>query len=709
MKPRKRDKEKPNVGEKPGIGSQQHHISSNPHHHHVQSGHAISHNSTHHNTTNHNSNTNQQDSQYETIKADHELFLQAFEKPTQIYRYLRARNIVSPIFLHRNLHYMKHRRSISSNKRKDFHLSSILVKVDAKLRKLALKERYKSEFMNIEFSGFFDKQASSDVETVEVEVLLLKICHKKRKDVTSPVKQTKLGKVEVPLNPHNLDSSIQPAANNSEPISISHEQFHHNNGHAVKSYVLVLRVRCPVKRYLSNGLCNGDILDGPDEPPHKRRKNGKMSPFEEDVVLYGSELAIYDKHKRCQMTDGDYELSLQDLGSKISPKKNAANWETIVDGKAIGPFEVFSKCPTLKFSLNWTQHSNSNNNSCNTCANSQNRLVKDPCLENTLTPHEFHNNYNHHYHPNHVIHYDDSGIKRDTVVNKAKDTSQPSTPKKKVRIYYQFYYNNNTRQQTEARDDLHCPWCSLNCMQLYSLLKHLRLSHARFNFMYVLHPKGARIDVTINERYDGSYVGNPQDLHSHIGYAFSRNGPVRRTPVTHVIVYRPKRPDPLLSEFMEPETDNQINRQFIQGHNRLYYHTVTCQPIRPQEIDIDSEDENDPEWLRQKTINMIDEFTDVNEGEKELMKLWNLHIMKNKRRGKENGAYSSNSYIADCQIPTACMTFMEEHGEAIIRKNLTRNFMLHMVNLFDFSLIGPEVVQRTMSVLENLKEELGMY
>lgn len=25
---------------------------------------------------------------------------------------------------------------------------------------------------------------------------------------------------------------------------------------------------------------------------------------------------------------------------------------------------------------------------------------------------------------------------------------------------------------------------------------------------------------------------------------------------------------------------------------------------------------------------MIDEFTDVNEGEKELMKMWNLHIMK---------------------------------------------------------------------------------
>ena len=27
---------------------------------------------------------------------------------------------------------------------------------------------------------------------------------------------------------------------------------------------------------------------------------------------------------------------------------------------------------------------------------------------------------------------------------------------------------------------------------------------------------------------------------------------------------------------------------------------------------------------------LIDEFTDVNDGEKQLMKLWNLHLMKNR-------------------------------------------------------------------------------
>ena len=48
---------------------------------------------------------------HEQTQADHELFLQAFEKPTQIYRYLRTRNLISPIFLNRTLTFMKKRMS----------------------------------------------------------------------------------------------------------------------------------------------------------------------------------------------------------------------------------------------------------------------------------------------------------------------------------------------------------------------------------------------------------------------------------------------------------------------------------------------------------------------------------------------------------------------------------------------------------------------
>ena len=57
---------------------------------------------------------------------------------------------------------------------------------------------------------------------------------------------------------------------------------------------------------------------------------------------------------------------------------------------------------------------------------------------------------------------------------------------KPPRIVYQFLYNNNSRQQTDARNDLHCPWCAISCSELYALLKHLKLSHPRFLFTYVV-------------------------------------------------------------------------------------------------------------------------------------------------------------------------------------------------------------------------------
>lgn len=57
---------------------------------------------------------------------------------------------------------------------------------------------------------------------------------------------------------------------------------------------------------------------------------------------------------------------------------------------------------------------------------------------------------------------------------------------------------------------------------------------------------------------------------------------------------------------------------------------MTCLPIEPKDLDHDSEDESDPLWLREKTLMMIDEFSDVNDGEKEIMKMWNLHVMKHR-------------------------------------------------------------------------------
>lgn len=72
------------------------------------------------------------------------------------------------------------------------------------------------------------------------------------------------------------------------------------------------------------------------------------------------------------------------------------------------------------------------------------------------------------------------------VYNSRKNTNVHSSmdnSSNKFKILYQFLHNNSY-QQTEAGENLCCPWCTLYCFTLYALLKHLQLCHARFTFCY---------------------------------------------------------------------------------------------------------------------------------------------------------------------------------------------------------------------------------
>ncbi|KAG5896349.1 hypothetical protein JTB14_005827 [Gonioctena quinquepunctata] len=566
------------------------------------------------------------------IQADHELFLQAFEKPTQIYRYLRTRNMCSPIFLNRTLTYMKQRMSRVHKHRKNFKVDSLLERVLSKRELMSIQPGY----INLTFLSFNNKSLDYNAQIAQVETVLLKISHKKRKDSSAPSMQVTLGTADVPINPNDQQLPLT-----APTISIPTESFNPSSGPLVKSYILLFRVKVTDK----------DSED--DEPALKKRKSNGIT--DSNTKLYGAELTVYDKHNRCYLSDGDYDIVVHDFsGNPKSILKKHSSWENVNDlVESCGDLDAFMKGAVLKFKLNWSSEASA-------------RIVDRPP-------------------PYPLV---------DNKENVPLLTNGNNNNLEKLQIVYQFVYNNNSRQQTEACEDLHCPWCSLNCNQLYVLLKHLKLCHSRFTFTYVPISVGARVDVAINEMYDGSYTGSPHDLISQPSVcAFSRNGPVRRASVTHILVCHPKRPKPSLSEFLELddcEFDGQ--RPFITGHNRLYHHTFTCLPVHPKEMDVDSEGENDPEWLQNKTMMMIDEFTDVNEGEKELMKMWNLHVMK-------------HGFVGDCQIPIACQLFVQFKGEELLLKNLYKNFVVHMTSLFDFGLVSAVCLYTTMQKLQELVGE----
>jgi polycomb protein SUZ12 len=62
------------------------------------------------------------------------------------------------------------------------------------------------------------------------------------------------------------------------------------------------------------------------EPCAKRRRK------EEAHKLFGGELIVYDRHNRCLLVAGDYELALSEIQqpSRGSPKKHSS-WENAAE------------------------------------------------------------------------------------------------------------------------------------------------------------------------------------------------------------------------------------------------------------------------------------------------------------------------------------------------------------------------------------------
>jgi len=591
----------------------------------------------------------------EQSRADHELFLQAFEKPTQIYRYLKIRNKLSPTFLNRNLSYMKKRCLRTNEKRKNFKVNSIY----ENMKELEGREEgVKGAFMTITFLGFYDKKRNEKVvPAVNLDLSLLNLTHKKRKESSTPLAVVPLGSAEIPVNP---SESNPPSKAPALSISSKHLDACQQSGARVRTSTLVFRIECE----------GGGEPEENIEPAAKRRKFGRGN-FRSAVA----ELTVTDKHSRLQLTEGEYELIMycDDEDKKFSPRKTAA-WEFVdienTDRGAAREFNKFRDNCTLKFRLSWSTESAGSH-------------VERP---RPLMPRE--------------NGQDSSFLRRE----KEKKESKVKTVDKPTRIVYQFLYNNNSRQLTEAREDLHCPWCGLNCMVLYSLLKHLKLSHPRFLFTYVPLQEEAQIDVSVSELFDSTYVGNPHDMISQPpGYAFSRNGPVQRTSITIILVFKPKRVPPSLSEFLEQEDNEnghfETQRPFVSGHNRLYHNSNTALPIPPHAInnntDLDEEDRPDPPWLQIKTSRMIDDFTDVNEGEKQFMKIWNNHVQK-------------YTYVGDCQMPEALSKFIAENGVLVVQRGVFSNFILHLVNLFEFGVVGPAHIFTAMTKLQVLMRSRGL-
>jgi len=133
-------------------------------------------------------------------------------------------------------------------------------------------------------------------------------------------------------------------------------------------------------------------------------------------------------------------------------------------------------------------------------------------------------------------------------------------------------------------------------------------------------------------------------------------------------------------------------------HNpdRLLYHIKNNQPIDKGE----PEAEESYDWLNDLSHRQIDDFDDVNEGEKSFFKLWNSHL-------HEYPCYGDQMLLEIMQ------NFIDLYAVKIHRTNLYKNFVLHMSNLSNFGAISSpsmmEMINQYQGIIQDMVKNPEKY
>lgn len=580
-----------------------------------------------------------------------------------------------PLFLNRNLTYANYKkcRPKKPKRRTSARMSTLLTAVD----KLVEQKCGTKHFMTLTFSGFhcdeiineryaevqiFHKETKTKVSfmrcavkwgnlfrtkyfcCVVFEIIKIVLVHFLTKNLFSfslRLKTEQLASIIIDINPNDMLKGLSVISLATEALKITS-----TDGKLLKvaSCVLLFKVKI-IERTPQNGyVC--------------RKAETSFENF-----VFESELELFDDDREALIPSGEQKLNFtyNCNNTNISTLSKQAMWKlkhfmkktlslsALRDGQID---ENYVKPAKLIFHLQWSRdlclEVENNEKLANIIAAAAKRRVFTRSLSTgSLTRRSF------------------------ATASRSSDHFQC--------LVYQFVHKNY-RQKTEFWDRLKCPWCSLKTINMYILLKHLTLCHDRFKFKYVPSTSEARIDVFVNKCSEN--IRN--DPFSRYGTKYRGEEPHKRKSMTSLLVYRPERNRPKLSEFIG------CYDMMPNGRKRKFYHSITGIPQRPSANEFDSEDESDPIWLRQNTIRMIDEFIDVNAGEKVIMKLWNLHVLK-------------MAYISEAQMPSAVISFVERNGHEILKQKLYRNCIVHLTNLFDHGLISSSIC---FQAIQNLQELL---
>lgn len=120
---------------------------------------------------------------------------------------------------------------------------------------------------------------------------------------------------------------------------------------------------------------------------------------------------------------------------------------------------------------------------------------------------------------------------------------------------------------------------------------------------------------------------------------------------------------------------------------RQYFRSRTNLPMAQDEWMVDSDDEIDETWLHEMGSELLNELEDVTSKEKQFMGLWNRFI-------------KCNHVLADKDIPAKCYDFILIYRNKLRSTGLRLNLLLHLMNLWDSSVISSKRISHCMSIFD---------
>lgn len=370
---------------------------------------------------------------------------------------------------------MTGRSKRNNARRANFKVDDMFAKKQSSASEASVKIS-NSENLTIGFSRFIDEDLGA--KYVKVHTKLEKISHKRRKEwVTIDQNQIPIGESTVIVNANSSD--MIPA------VFVPSSQLDCLGDSVNTTFYLSFDVE-PLSGQSPRKEKNSE--DPLSKVQFVRKKYHAQLPFFEGGNLLASGFYTVNALNPSRMTNISWETIPNDNDQSI------ANWAEEVNKYYFGnedqnPFNIFeTKTPKIELYMQWAQSKNTNNRDIQRpkmFTDQQNNNKENKATVN-IPPVNGVNGHN-------------------NEIEKRVDPVAKS-------YVFQFVVSKSLKQRTQERTDFICPWCSLDCLQLYSLLKHLKLSHARCLYQYTEENQKGHIDIFINDMYDGSYCGAPHDV-----------------------------------------------------------------------------------------------------------------------------------------------------------------------------------------------------